>query len=89
MNWTGDLSGPDPDSSKVLAIVGATAVGKSRVAVATALRLHGEIISLDSRQIYCHMPIGTAQPTDRHRAGIPHHLYGVWEPGRSDSSTPP
>lgn len=68
------------------AIVGPTAVGKSAVAVGVAARLNGEIISLDSRQIYRHMPIGTAQPGERDRKGISHHLYGIRDPGQSISA---
>ncbi len=58
-----------------LAIMGATATGKTAVAIAVAQRINGEIISLDSRQIYQHMDIGTAKATPAQRAAVPH--YGL------------
>ena len=54
-----DLSNPKP----VLAIVGPTAIGKTTVAIDVAKKVNGEIIGLDSRQIYNGMAVGTAQPT--------------------------
>lgn len=68
------------NSQLVLIIVGPTAVGKSSIAVEVATILGGEVISLDSRQIYCNMAIGTAQPTKNEMQGIPHHLYGIRSP---------
>lgn len=67
-------------SGRVLAIVGPTAVGKSAVAVQVGKELTGEIIALDSRQVYRNMSIGTVQPAERDREGIPHHLYGILKP---------
>ncbi len=64
----------------VLALVGATAVGKSAVAVTLAQRIGGEIINADSRQVYRGMAIGTGIPSEDERSGVPHHLYGVSEP---------
>jgi len=86
MNSTGDLNGPDLNPTAVLVIVGPTAVGKSAVAVAVASQLGGEIIALDSRQIYRFMPIGTDQPEKKGQGRIPHHLYGIREPDKSISS---
>jgi len=65
---------------KVGAIVGATAVGKSDLAVAVAGELDAEIVSIDSMQIYRGMDIGTAKPDEKTRAAIPHHLLDVFEP---------
>ena len=65
---------------KVGAIVGATAVGKSDLAMAVAGELNAEIVSIDSMQIYRGMDIGTAKPDDAARAAIPHHLLDVFEP---------
>ncbi|MDP6457655.1 MAG: tRNA (adenosine(37)-N6)-dimethylallyltransferase MiaA [Candidatus Marinimicrobia bacterium] len=62
-------------------MLGPTAAGKSRVAVELARQLDGEVIGLDSRQIYRHMPVGTAQPAEKERGGIPHHLIGIRDPG--------
>jgi tRNA dimethylallyltransferase len=55
-------------------IVGPTASGKSAVALAVAMRVGGEIVSADSRQVYQRIAIGTAQPTPEERARVPHHL---------------
>ena len=71
-----DLSNPKP----VLAIVGPTAIGKTTVAIDVAKKVNGEIIGLDSRQIYKGMAIGTAQPTVEELAAAPHHLIGVKAP---------
>ena len=59
---------------------GATASGKTAVAVELALRLGAEIISLDSMAVYRGMDIGTAKPTPAERGGIPHHLIDIVEP---------
>lgn len=58
-------------------ICGATATGKSEVAVALAHHLDGEIINADSMQLYRGMGIGTAKLTMEEREGIPHHLLDV------------
>jgi tRNA dimethylallyltransferase len=62
-----------------LVILGATAVGKSEVAVAVARRLGGEIVSVDSRQAYRHLDIGTAKPTKEQQQSIPHHMIDILE----------
>ncbi|HMJ90024.1 MAG TPA: tRNA (adenosine(37)-N6)-dimethylallyltransferase MiaA [Candidatus Acidoferrum sp.] len=64
-------------------IVGPTACGKSDVAIALAAKLGGEIISVDSMQVYRGLDIGSAKPTAAERAQIPHHLIdvvGITEP---------
>ncbi|HNJ78855.1 MAG TPA: isopentenyl transferase family protein, partial [Marmoricola sp.] len=67
-------------TAPVLAIVGATAAGKSALALDLAERLRGEIINTDSMQIYRGMDIGTAKlPVDQRR-GIPHHLLDLLDP---------
>ena len=65
---------------KSLIIVGPTAIGKSTVAVMLAKTFNGEVIGLDSRQIYRNMPIGTAQPSIKEMDGVPHHLIGILSP---------
>ncbi|MBR9990296.1 MAG: tRNA (adenosine(37)-N6)-dimethylallyltransferase MiaA [Gemmatimonadetes bacterium] len=65
----------------VLVITGPTASGKTAVAVEVARRLSGEIISMDSRQVYRRMNIGTAKPTVAERAGVPHHGFDLIDPG--------
>ncbi len=57
-----------------ICIAGPTASGKSAVAIKIAERLQGEIISVDSMQVYRGLDIGTAKPSEAEQAGIPHHL---------------
>jgi tRNA dimethylallyltransferase len=60
-------------------LAGPTAVGKSAIALLLAERLGGEIISVDSMQVYRGMDIGTAKPSLADRARVPHHLIDVVE----------
>jgi len=60
-----------------LFLVGSTASGKSAVALALAGKLGGEIISVDSMQVYRGLDIGTAKPSSEERARVPHHLLDV------------
>ncbi len=64
----------------LVAIVGPTGVGKTRLAVALGRELGGEIVSADSRQIYRCMDIGTDKPTPQQRKLVPHHLIDVTTP---------
>lgn len=64
----------------VIAIAGPTASGKSDLALALAERLHGEIVCMDSMQIYRRMDIGTAKPTAGERARVPHYMLDIVEP---------
>lgn len=66
--------------NKLAAIVGPTAVGKTRIAIEVAKRLNAEIISCDSMQIYRGLNIGTAKATPEEQNGIVHHLIDVVEP---------
>ena len=65
--------------SPLICIVGPTAVGKTEIAIQIAQRLDAEIVSLDSRQIYREMNIGTAKPTPDQRGAVPHHLIDCVE----------
>ena len=65
---------------RVLALVGPTASGKSALALAAAVALRGEIVCMDSMQIYRGLDIGTAKPTVAERAQVPHHLLDVAAP---------
>ena len=64
----------------LVAIVGPTGVGKSRLAFRLAQAFNGEIISADSRQIYRYMNIGTAKPTSQELSLVPHHLVDIVNP---------
>ena len=71
--------GAVPRSPRLIAVVGATAAGKSDLAVELALALDGEVINADSMQLYRGMDIGTAKLTGEERRGVPHHLLDVWD----------
>lgn len=63
-----------------MAVLGPTASGKSDVAVAVAAAVGGEIISVDSMQVYRGMDIGTAKPSTALQTEIPHHMIDVADP---------
>jgi tRNA dimethylallyltransferase len=62
----------------VIAVVGATATGKSGLGAALARALGGEIVNADSMQLYQGMDIGTAKEPAEARQGVPHHLIDIW-----------
>ena len=64
---------------RLLLLAGPTAVGKSEIALLLAERLGGEIVSVDSMQVYRGMDIGTAKASPAERARVPHHLVDVVE----------
>ena len=66
--------------NNIICIAGPTASGKTTLAVELAKELDGEIVSCDSMQVYRHMDIGTAKPTQEEQQGIPHHMLDVAEP---------
>jgi tRNA dimethylallyltransferase len=66
-----------PAPGKAVFLTGPTAVGKSAVALALAEALPGEIVSVDSMQVYRGLDLGTAKPTAADRARVPHHLLDV------------
>lgn len=66
--------------NKVIAVVGATASGKTAYAVELAKQIDGEIISADSRLVYKGFDIGTAKPTIEERQGVKHHLIDIVKP---------
>lgn len=69
------------DAAKVPVILGPTAVGKTAVALALAAHWPLEVVSADSRQVYRRLDVGTAKPTRRERARVPHHGLDVVDPG--------
>lgn len=64
----------------LVAVVGPTASGKTRLAVDIALRFGGEVVSADSMQIYKGMDIGTAKPSREEMRGVPHHMLDIVGP---------
>lgn len=71
---------------QVLVIAGPTATGKTAAGLAVAVKLDAEIISVDSRQVYQYLDIGTAKPTADERARVPHHLVDFLDPAQAYSS---
>ena len=69
-----------------LAIVGPTGAGKTGLSIGVAEEIGGEIISMDSRQVYRGMDIGTAKATARERAAVPHHGLDIRDPGERYSA---
>lgn len=65
--------------TKILAVVGPTAVGKTALGIELAQMFNGEIISGDSQQVYKHLDIGTAKASQKLQALAPHHLIDVRE----------
>ena len=65
----------------MIAIVGPTASGKTALALRVAEALDAEIVSADSRLVYRGMDIGTAKPSHKERASVPHHCIDVVDPG--------
>ena len=63
--------------AKVLCVAGPTACGKTKMGVALAHRFDGEVVSVDSMQIYRDLTVGTAAPTADEMEGVPHHMIGV------------
>lgn len=67
-------------AARFLALVGPTACGKTELALALARRLPCEIVSMDSRQVYRGMDVGTAKATREERAEVPHHGLDLVDP---------
>jgi tRNA dimethylallyltransferase len=67
-------------------LMGPTASGKTALSVQLAQALNGEIISVDSAQVFKGMDIGTAKPTLQERSGIPHHLLDILDPAEPFST---
>jgi len=67
---------------KLVIILGATASGKTELAIKLAKKFNGEIVNADSRQVYKGMDIGTAKPTKKEMKGVPHHLLDIASPKR-------
>jgi len=73
-------------SRRPIAIVGPTASGKTGVSLALAERLPIEVVSMDSRQVYREMDVGTAKPTPEERGDVPHHGFDLVSPAERFSA---
>lgn len=67
---------------KLIVILGSTASGKTELSIKLAKKFKGEIISADSRQIYCGLDIGTAKPTKKQQATVKHYLIDIKKPNQ-------
>lgn len=74
------------DPSPIICVAGPTASGKSRRAIELAKELGGEVISVDSRQVYRMLDIGTEKTTEEEMEGIPHHLIDIVDPKETYSA---
>lgn len=64
----------------LIVLTGPTAVGKTKLSIALAKAVNGEIISADSMQVYRYMDVGSAKITPDEMDGVPHHLVDVLDP---------
>lgn len=64
----------------LIVLTGPTAVGKTKISIALAKAVNGEIISADSMQVYRYMDVGSAKITPDEMDGVPHHLVDVLDP---------
>jgi tRNA dimethylallyltransferase len=65
---------------RVIVVAGPTAVGKTDLTIELAGRVKGEIINMDSVQVYDLLDIGSAKPAEEEFKGVPHHLFGTVDP---------
>lgn len=72
-------------SRPVVAVVGPTASGKTRLSVGLARAVGGEVVNADSVQLYRGMDVGSAKATEAERNGVPHHLLDVLDPSEEAS----
>lgn len=71
---------------EIIAVAGPTASGKSALALAICEKYGGELVSVDSMQVYRGMDIGTAKPDESERARVPHHMIDICSPEESFSA---
>ena len=64
----------------IIAIVGPTGSGKTATSTRLCQNLNGEIVSMDSMQVYKRMDIGTAKPTAEQLSTVPHHMISIVDP---------
>jgi tRNA dimethylallyltransferase len=84
---TQETSAPtDGDKPRIVIVAGPTASGKSKEAIRIAKERDGEIISVDSRQVYRGLDIGTEKMSLEERQGVPHHLIDIREPNEPYSA---
>ena len=87
MNETTVTTTSPANKKPLIAIVGATGVGKTGAAILLAREVDGEVVSADSRYLYRGMDIGTATPSEEEMVGVPHHLINILNPADDYSLT--
>ncbi len=80
------LSAQMAEKIKIVCVAGPTASGKTARAIALAKERHGEVISVDSRQVYTMLDIGTEKISKEEMQGVPHHLIDICDPRESYSA---
>lgn len=80
---TGDES--VDERAPVIAVIGATATGKTSLGIELATNFNGEVVNADSRLFYRGMDVGTAKPSLSERRGVPHHMIDILDPQASYS----
>ena len=80
------MSGERSERGEIYAIVGPTAAGKTKAAFELARRVSGEVVSVDSRQIYRYMDVGTDKISHADRKIVPHHLIDIADPDEEFSA---
>lgn len=74
------MIGKDLSMKPMIVLTGPTAVGKTKLSIALAKAVNGEIISADSMQVYRYMDIGSAKIMPQEMDGVPHHLIDILDP---------
>ncbi|MBR5913206.1 MAG: tRNA dimethylallyltransferase [Selenomonadaceae bacterium] len=85
VNWVKSLSSDTSSKEKLIVILGATATGKSKLALELAEIFGTEIISADSMSVYKNFNVGTAKPGELDRVKVKHHLIDILEPNEKFS----
>lgn len=80
MNNEKTLNRKEKPTRPLIVLSGPTAVGKTKLSIALAKAVDGEIVSADSMQVYRHMDIGSAKITREEMQGVPHHMIDILEP---------
>ena len=75
------------NAPRIVVLTGPTGTGKTALAVQLVERFGGEVVSIDSRQVYRYLDIGTAKPTPDELARAPHHLIDYVDPATPFSVT--
>ena len=70
----------NPPRTKVVAVIGSTGVGKTKLSVELARRFNGEVVNADVMQMHRGLDVATAKVSEEERGGVPHHLLSFLDP---------